>query len=89
MVVSGGYPESYPKGKVITGTDEVTDSILFHAGTKRDDNGQLVTSGGRVISVSSLGDSIPEALSRSYESIGHLHYDGIYFRRDIGQDLMK
>lgn len=89
MVVSGGYPESYPKGKVITGTDEVTDSILFHAGTKRDDNGQLVTSGGRVISVSSLGDSIPEALQRSYESIGHLHYDGIYFRRDIGQDLMK
>ncbi len=89
MVVSGGYPESYPKGKTITGTDEVTESILFHAGTKRDGDGRLVTSGGRVISVSSLGESIPEALARSYGSIGRLHYDGMYFRRDIGQDLMK
>ena len=89
MVVSGGYPESYPKGKFITGTEDVTDSILFHAGTKRDGEGRLVTSGGRVISVSSLGDNIPEALARSYDSISRLHYDGIYFRRDIGQDLMK
>lgn len=89
MVVSGGYPESYPKGKVISGTDEVVDSILFHAGTKRDADGRLVTSGGRVISVSSLGDNIPEALQRSYSSIGHISYDGIYFRRDIGQDLMR
>lgn len=89
MVVSGGYPESYPKGKVITGTEDVTDSILYHAGTKRDGEGRLVTSGGRVISVSSLGDNIPEALARSYDSISRLLYDGIYFRRDIGQDLMK
>lgn len=89
MMVSGGYPGDYEKGKVITGCENVTDSILFHAGTKIDTNGQLVTSGGRVISVSSYGKSIADALSNSYASIEKVNFDGKYFRRDIGKDLMK
>ena len=89
MMVSGGYPGDYPKGKTITGCENVTDSILFHAGTKIDNEGELVTSGGRVISVSSYGDSIADALANSYASINKVDFEGKYFRRDIGKDLMK
>ncbi len=89
MMVSGGYPGDYPKGKVITGCENVTDSILFHAGTKINNEGELVTSGGRVISVSSYGDSIAAALANSYASINKVDFEGKYFRRDIGKDLMK
>lgn len=88
MMVSGGYPESYPKGKEITGLENVTGSIPFHAGTKRDADGRLLTSGGRVISVSSLGKDISEALKQSYKSIESIKFDGAYFRSDIGRDLM-
>jgi phosphoribosylamine--glycine ligase len=88
MLVSGGYPGSYPKGKLITGVDKVTDSILFHAGTKLDDNGQLLTSGGRVIAASSYGTDIPSALQRSFKAAELVQFDGMYFRRDIGRDLM-
>lgn len=88
MMVSGGYPGSYPKGKVITGTDSVTDSILFHAGTAHNADGTLVTAGGRVIAASSYGTSIADALSRSYEAVDKVGFDGKYFRRDIGRDLM-
>lgn len=89
MIVSGGYPGDYAKGKVITGCENVTDSILFHAGTKINDAGELVTSGGRVISVSSYGKDIADALSNSYASINKVEFEGKYFRRDIGKDLMK
>lgn len=89
MVVSGGYPGSYEKGKKITGLDAVTDSILFHAGTKKSENGAVVTSGGRVIAVSSLGDSIADALARSFSSVEKIVFDGKYYRKDIGRDLMK
>lgn len=89
MIVSGGYPGDYAKGKVITGCENVTDSILFHAGTKINDAGELVTSGGRVISVSSYGKDIADALSNSYTSINKVEFEGKYFRRDIGKDLMK
>ena len=89
MIVSGGYPGDYPKGKVITGCENVTDSILFHAGTKINEVGELVTSGGRVISVSSYGNDIAGALANSYASIEKVNYEGKYFRRDIGKDLMK
>lgn len=89
MIVSGGYPGSYPKGKVITGCENVTDSILFHAGTKINEAGELVTSGGRVISVSSYGKDIANALANSYASIEKVDFEGKYFRRDIGKDLMK
>ena len=86
MMVSGGYPGDYEKGKVITGTDEVTDSILFHAGTKKDGE-RLVTNGGRVIAVTSYGDTKDEALARSFASIAKVNFEGMYFRRDIGADL--
>lgn len=90
MAVSGGYPGSYPKGKVITGTADITsaDSILFHAGTALNANGQLVTSGGRVIAASSYGESIADAAERSFRTIRAIDFDGKYFRRDIGRDLM-
>ena len=87
MMVSGGYPGSYGKGYEITGLDRVTDSIVFHAGTSRDDDGRVLTSGGRVLSVSSYGDSIADALARSYSSIGEIAFDHANFRRDIGRDL--
>ena len=86
MMVSGGYPGSYEKGKEITGLDAVTDSILFHAGTKKDGD-RFVTSGGRVIAATSYGETKDEALARSFASIAKVHFDGMYFRRDIGADL--
>ena len=89
MMVSGGYPGSYPKGKEITGLDTVSESIAFHAGTRKEADGRIVTSGGRVISVSSLGADIADALERSYRSIAGIDFEGKYSRRDIGRDLME
>ncbi len=86
MLVSGGYPESYEKGKVISGTEKVKDSIVFHAGTTTS-NGEVVTSGGRVISVSSYGSSKKEALSTSYANAEIIQFDKKYFRKDLGFDL--
>ena len=86
MMVSGGYPGDYEKGKVITGTEDVTDSILFHAGTKKDGD-TLVTAGGRVIAATSYGATKDEALARSFASIAKVNFEGMYFRRDIGADL--
>lgn len=88
MLVSGGYPGSYEKGKVISGADATGDTIPFHAGTARDAQRRLVTSGGRVIALTSYGDSIPEALERSFAAAAKVDFDGKYFRRDIGRDLL-
>lgn len=87
IMVSGGYPGSYPKGKVITGLEQVTESIVFHAGTACDDAGRLVTNGGRVLAVTSYGETKEEALGHSFSSVQNIHFDGSYFRRDIGYDL--
>ena len=86
MVVSGGYPEEYQKGKVITGIDDVSESIVFHAGTKMED-GNIVSHGGRVLAVTSFGNDFGEAIKKSYQSIEKLNFDKMYFRRDIGKDL--
>lgn len=87
MLVSGGYPEAYEKDKRITGIDKVgKDSIVFHAGTKNE-NGQLLTNGGRVIAVSSYGKDKEEALARSFTGAKVIDFDKKYFRSDIGFDL--
>lgn len=87
MVVSGGYPEEFEKGKVISGLENVTDSIVFHAGTKLDGE-NVVTNGGRVIAVTSYGDNFQEAIKKSYQNIDKLSFDKMYFRKDIGFDLI-
>lgn len=87
MAVSGGYPGSYEKGKVMTGLDSVSDSLLFHAGTAKDSEGRIVTSGGRVIAATSYGEDIPSAAAKSFASIKAIDFDGKYFRRDIAADL--
>ena len=87
MMVSAGYPGSYEKGKAITGLDKVENSIIFHAGTKMTENGNLVTSGGRVMAVSSYGDTKDKALKQSFENIEKINFEGKYFRHDIGFDL--
>jgi phosphoribosylamine--glycine ligase len=86
MVVSGGYPEEFEKGKVISGLENITDSIVFHAGTKLENN-QVVSNGGRVLTVTSYGDNFEEAIKKSYQNIAKLNFDKMYFRRDIGNDL--
>jgi phosphoribosylamine--glycine ligase len=86
MVVSGGYPEAYDKGFEITGMENVKDSMVFHAGTKLE-NGKVVTNGGRVLAVTSYGDNFQEAIKKSYQNIDQLHFDKMYFRKDIGFDL--
>ncbi|MBS1533443.1 MAG: phosphoribosylamine--glycine ligase [Bacteroidetes bacterium] len=87
VVVSGGYPEDYQKGKEITGFEKVEGSLVFHAGTQEVD-GQILSNGGRVLAVTSLGDSIEEATKKSYQNIAKLHFDTMYFRKDIGRDLL-
>ena len=87
MVVSGGYPEEYEKEKTITGIDTVTESIVFHAGTKIKD-GAIVSNGGRVLAVTSFGVDFQKAIKKSYQNIDKLHFDKMYFRKDIGFDLL-
>jgi phosphoribosylamine--glycine ligase len=86
MVVSGGYPEEFEKGKVISGLENITDSIVFHAGTKLENN-QVLSNGGRVLTVTSYGANFEEAIKKSYQNIAKLQFDKMYFRRDIGNDL--
>ena len=88
VIVSGGYPEEYEKGKVISGIEKVEDSVVFHAGTKIE-NGKIVSNGGRVLAVTSFGDNFQEAIKKSYQNIDKLHFDKMYFRTDIGFDLLS
>ncbi|KQB43339.1 Phosphoribosylamine-glycine ligase [Flavobacterium daejeonense] len=87
MMVSGGYPEDFEKGKAISGLENVQNSIVFHAGTKFD-NGNVVTNGGRVMAITSYGDSFQEALAQSYKNVAEISWENVYFRKDIGFDLV-
>ena len=88
VCVAGGYPEEYKKGDVITGLDSETNSIIFHAGTAKK-GADIVTNGGRVLAVTSFGDTIQEAIDESFKTIENIKYEGKYFRKDIGADLIK
>ncbi len=88
VCVAGGYPEEYRKDDVITGLDTPCNSIIFHAGTAQK-GGHTLTNGGRVLAVTSFGDTIQEAINESFKTIGNIEYEGKYFREDIGADLMK
>ena len=86
MSVSGGYPEEYEKGHEIEGISDIKDTLVFHSGTTIKDK-KIITSGGRVITVTGLGDSMSEALKKSYEGLQKINYKGMYYRKDIGFDL--
>ena len=89
MMVAGGYPEHYEKGKAITLGDDAPDVLVFHCGTKMGPDGTLLTNGGRVICTTALANTLPEALLKSYDRAATIKWDGKYNRRDIGQDLLK
>jgi phosphoribosylamine--glycine ligase len=86
VAVSGGYPESYDKNKEISGLNTPNSSIVFHAGTLEKE-GNVLSNGGRVLAVSSLANTAKEALEKSYNTLSNIHFDGIYYRKDIGKDL--
>lgn len=87
VLVSGGYPGAYEKGKLILGIDDVEDSMVFHAGTKENSEGEVVTNGGRVLAVTSYGDSFEDALKLSYDNARKIKFAGVNYRGDIGFDL--
>lgn len=88
VMVSGGYPGTFEKGYTIKNLDQVNDTIVFHAGTKMNGN-DVVTNGGRVLAITSLGNSIEDAIQKSYAAAHHINYDYAYYRKDIGQDLLS
>lgn len=88
MIVAGGYPGDYEKGKVITGLENINDSLIFHAGTKSEEN-KVLTNGGRVIAVTSLANTLEEALKKSFASAESIKFENKYYRKDIGFDLKK
>ena len=88
VAVSGGYPGAYEKEKPISGLNEETDSIIFHAGTTEEDN-IIITNGGRVLAVTSFGEDIPKAVAKSAETLNRIEFEGMYFRKDIGYEFKE
>lgn len=88
MLVSGGYPEDYQKGKKISGLEAVSDSIVFHAGTLHQDN-HILTNGGRVLAITSMARTMQEALDQSFKNAELISYEGKYYRKDLGFDLIQ
>lgn len=89
VLASGGYPGAYEKGKKIEGLDRVRNSLVFHAGTRRDENGQLLSNGGRVLAITTLAAKLGEALQISLQNAAKIEFEGKYYRRDIGKDVLK
>ena len=89
MMVSGGYPEAYQKGKKMSGLEGLKDVVAFHAGTAFNADNEVVTSGGRVIAVTAHGSSIEEARTKAYREVEKIHFEGVNYRHDIGLDLMQ
>jgi phosphoribosylamine--glycine ligase len=87
MAVSGGYPEAYEKGKIINGLAAVEDAVVFHAGTRLEGN-QVVSDGGRVLAVTALGDNMDLALKKAHQEIEKISFDKMYYRKDLGKDLL-
>ncbi len=88
MMVSAGYPGDYEKGKVMSGFEYITDSLLFHAGTARNENNQIVTNGGRVLAITSFGNTLSEAVSKSMKTAENINFEGKYYRTDIGFEFL-
>ncbi len=89
VAASGGYPGTYEKGKLIEGIDKVDDSIVFQAGTRIDESGNLLTNGGRVLTVTSLNNKLSTAIDTSLKNIKKIHFESKFFRKDIGQDILS
>lgn len=92
VMVAGGYPGDYAKGFPIHGLEKASEkesAKVFHAGTKQGENGEILTNGGRVLAITGMGESIQEALDNAYATVSQISWDGAYFRRDIGQDVLK
>jgi phosphoribosylamine--glycine ligase len=87
VLVSGGYPENFEKGFEISGIENIKDSLVFHAGTK-ESNGKIITNGGRVLAITSHGKTIEESTKKTFQNIEKLHFEKMYFRKDIGKDLL-
>ena len=88
IAASGGYPGKYEKKKEISGLDNDLDALVFHAGTAKDNNNTTITSGGRVLAVTALAESLNRARSKAYHEIDKIHFDKMYYRKDIGKDLL-
>ncbi|MDR1005372.1 MAG: phosphoribosylamine--glycine ligase [Bacteroidales bacterium] len=88
MMVSKGYPQAYEKGKVITGFENTEDCLLFHAGTMENEDGDVLTNGGRVLAVTCFGNNQYDAMDKCYRNVGRIKFEGAYYRRDIGKDLL-
>jgi phosphoribosylamine--glycine ligase len=87
MCVSAGYPGNYEKGKEISGLEKLTRKMVFHAGTKTSDD-TVVTAGGRVLAVTTLADTLQDAIAGSYTALSEINFEGMYSRKDIGKDLL-
>jgi phosphoribosylamine--glycine ligase len=89
FLTSSGYPGTYETGKPIDGLDDVdADIMVFHSGTKRDERGQLLTAGGRVLAVTAIADTLEEARAKAYDNARRVRFEGVYYRSDIGANAM-
>jgi phosphoribosylamine--glycine ligase len=89
VMVSGGYPESYAKGFPITLPKKTKNSVVFHAGTAQNESGILSNQGGRVLAITGMAGTLEEALDAAYETVAEISWEKAYFRRDIGQDILR